>query len=30
MNWFMDTLQSVYGGGVFCALVNIGLNVCVP
>lgn len=26
MNWFMDTLKSVYGGGVFCALVMIGLN----
>ena len=27
MNWFMDILQSVYGGGVFCAVVMIGLNV---
>lgn len=27
MNWWMDTLKSVYGGGVFCALVMIGLNV---
>jgi choline transport protein len=27
MNWWMDTLGSVYGGGVFCALIMIGLNV---
>ncbi|KAF1985297.1 amino acid transporter [Aulographum hederae CBS 113979] len=26
MNWFMDILGSTYGGGVFCALVMIGLN----
>jgi choline transport protein len=26
MNWWMDALKSVYGGGVFCALVMIGLN----
>ncbi len=26
MNWFMDILQSIYGGGVFCALIMIGLN----
>lgn len=26
MNWWMDALRSVYGGGVFCALVMIGLN----
>jgi choline transport protein len=26
MNWFMDIYHSVYGGGVFCALVMIGLN----
>lgn len=27
MNWWMDILGSVYGGGVFCALIMIGLNV---
>lgn len=26
MNWFMDIYHSVYGGGIFCALVMIGLN----
>jgi choline transport protein len=26
MNWFIDILQSTYGGGVFCAIVIIGLN----
>jgi len=26
MNWWMDILGSVYGGGVFCALIMIGLN----
>jgi choline transport protein len=26
MNWFIDILQSTYGGGVFCAIVMIGLN----
>ena len=26
MNWFMDIYHSTYGGGVFCALVMIGLN----
>ena len=26
MNWFMDILGSTYGGGVFCALVMMGLN----
>ncbi|OAL24488.1 hypothetical protein AYO20_10646 [Fonsecaea nubica] len=26
MNWWMDICNSVYGGGVFCALVMMGLN----
>lgn len=26
MNWFIDVLDSTYGGGVFCAIVMIGLN----
>lgn len=26
MNWWMDVTNSVYGGGVFCALIMIGLN----
>lgn len=26
MNWFIDILHSTYGGGVFCAVVMIGLN----
>jgi choline transport protein len=26
MNWFIDILDSTYGGGVFCAIVMIGLN----
>lgn len=26
MNWWMDICQSVYGGGIFCALIMIGLN----
>lgn len=26
MNWFIDILGSTYGGGVFCAVVMIGLN----
>jgi choline transport protein len=30
MNWWMDILGSVYGGGVFCALIMIGLNVSLP
>jgi choline transport protein len=30
MNWWMDILNSVYGGGVFCALIMIGLNVRLP
>lgn len=27
MNWFMDTIGSTYGGGVFCAILNMGINV---
>lgn len=30
MNWWMDVLNSVYGGGIFCALVMMGLNVRLP
>ncbi|EXJ58425.1 hypothetical protein A1O7_05850 [Cladophialophora yegresii CBS 114405] len=26
MNWWMDVCNSVYGGGIFCALIMIGLN----
>jgi choline transport protein len=26
MNWFIDILNSTYGGGVFCAIVMMGLN----
>ena len=26
MNWWMDICNSVYGGGIFCALIMIGLN----
>ncbi|RVX66689.1 hypothetical protein B0A52_09502 [Exophiala mesophila] len=26
MNWFMDVTGSVYGGGVFCAIIMMGLN----
>jgi choline transport protein len=26
MNWWMDITHSVYGGGIFCALIMIGLN----
>ncbi|OAL27770.1 hypothetical protein AYO22_03312 [Fonsecaea multimorphosa] len=26
MNWWMDICHSVYGGGIFCALIMIGLN----
>lgn len=26
MNWFIDILHSIYGGGIFCALVMMGLN----
>ncbi|KAF2119073.1 amino acid permease-domain-containing protein [Lophiotrema nucula] len=26
MNWWMDILGSVYGGGVFCAIIMMGLN----
>ena len=26
MNWFMDVTGSVIGGGVFCALLMMGLN----
>jgi len=26
MNWWMDITRSVYGGGIFCALVMMGLN----
>lgn len=26
MNWWMDVTHSVYGGGIFCALIMIGLN----
>jgi hypothetical protein len=27
MNWFMDILGSVWGGGMFCAIVTMGINV---
>ena len=27
MNWFMDVLGSIWGGGMFCAVVNMGINV---
>ena len=26
MNWWMDITHSVYGGGLFCAFIMIGLN----
>ncbi|KAK5213305.1 hypothetical protein LTR41_000884 [Exophiala xenobiotica] len=26
MNWWMDVTHSVYGGGIFCALIMMGLN----
>jgi choline transport protein len=26
MNWWMDIMHSVYGGGVLCAVIMIGLN----
>ncbi|PMD32461.1 amino acid transporter [Hyaloscypha variabilis F] len=26
MNWFMDILGSTYGGGMFCAVVTMGIN----
>lgn len=26
MNWFVEVTKSLYGGGTFCALANIGLN----
>jgi choline transport protein len=27
MNWFMDILGSTWGGGMFCAVVTMGINV---
>lgn len=27
LSWFMEVTGSVYGGGVFCAVIMIGLNV---
>jgi choline transport protein len=27
LSWFMNVTGSVYGGGVFCAVIMIGLNV---
>lgn len=27
LSWFMDVTGSVYGGGVFCAIIMMGLNV---
>jgi lipid-A-disaccharide synthase-like uncharacterized protein len=29
MNWFMDILGSVWGGGMFCAIVTMGINVSI-
>jgi choline transport protein len=29
MNWFMDILGSTWGGGMFCAILNMGINVSV-
>ena len=26
MNWFIDVTGSVYGGGIFCTLLMVGLN----
>lgn len=28
LSWFMDVTGSVYGGGVFCCITMMGLNVC--
>lgn len=28
LSWFMDATRSIYGGGVFCAIIMMGLNVC--
>lgn len=27
LSWFMDATGSVYGGGVFCCIIMMGLNV---
>lgn len=27
MSWFMDIFGNVYGGGVFCAVATMGINV---
>lgn len=26
MNWFIDTIGSIYGGGIFCAILSMGIN----
>lgn len=26
MNWFIDTIGSIYGGGLFCAILTMGIN----
>lgn len=28
--WFINVTKSVYGGGVWCAIIMMGLNVCDP